>query len=379
MKLFIQKKIGSLLKWVCEITPKNKKMILIGSPNAIYYYDNCKYFFEFLYKNESNDFSFFLITKNKKLYPHLKNKFGDHIVYAFSFKALLIYLRAKFVLLTNGNGDIFPFIPNNKKQIVINMWHGIAFKNLGYLSKVKAHRNINLNLNYFLVSSDSERKSMTRAFNYSKETFKIFGTPRNDIFSIPENRNKKVVGKTRILYLPTFREYSVVDFLPFADLDLKPLNIFLQTNNIEILIKPHKNDSTNPKLLNIVESSSNIILKTTSENATIDLQKMLLDCDILITDYSSVYFDFLLLDRPIIYIPYDLEQYKKERGLLFDFDEVTCGDKVFTQKEFIESLTKNIENPAKDREIRAAIRNRFHQHNDGLASERLFNFIKNHS
>ena len=106
---------------------------------------------------------------------------------------------------------------------------------------------------------------------------------------------------------------------------------------------------------------------------------MLLECDILLTDYSSVYFDFLLLDRPIIYIPYDLEEYKRERGLLYDFDEVTCGDKTLTQKQFIESIKNNLENPAKDELKRKEITERFHLYNDGKASERLFNFIKNHS
>ena len=108
MKLFLQQIFSTILKWICEFFPKNKKMILIGTPNAIDYYDNSKYFFEFLYKKESNDFSFFLITKNKKSYTHLKNKFGDPVLYAFSFKAITVYLRSKFVLLVNGNGDIFP-------------------------------------------------------------------------------------------------------------------------------------------------------------------------------------------------------------------------------------------------------------------------------
>jgi len=118
----------------------------------------------------------------------------------------------------------------------------------------------------------------------------------------------------------------------------------------------------------------------TSANNDIDIQHMLLDCDILLTDYSSVYFDFLLLDRPIIYLPYDFEEYKNARGFLYDdFDNITCGDKVFTQKEFIESIKNNIENPAKDHKLRAAVTQRFHQYNDGQARERLFNFIKNHS
>ncbi len=378
MKLFLQKIFSSLFKWFCEFYPKDKTMILIGIPNSNFYNDNSKYFFEFLYNQHQNEFKFFLITKNKKLYSKLESKFGDHIIYAFSYQALSVYLRSKFVLLTNGNGDIFPFIPTNKKQIVVNMWHAITFKNVGYLSKVNVSGEINLNLNYFLVSSETERESMMRAFRYPKETFKIFGLPRNDIYFNQKDVKQVATEKTTILYLPTFRDFAPTEFFPFADFDNYELHHFLSKNNIEIIIKPHKRDSTNQRLLNIVKDNPNIKIKTSAVN-DIDIQQMLLDCDILLTDYSSVYFDFLLLDRPIIYIPYDLEQYLEERGLLFDFEEVTCGDKTLTQKEFIQSIKNNIENPAKDRELRAAITQRFHQYNDGQASERLFNFIKSHS
>ena len=137
MKLFLQQIFSTVLKWVCQIYPKDKNKILIGIPNASFYNDNSKYFFEFLWKKENKDFDFFLLTKNKKLFTKLRTKFGNHIIYAFSTQALLVYLKAKFVLLSNGNGDIFPFTPTNKKQIVINMWHAITFKNVGYLSKSK--------------------------------------------------------------------------------------------------------------------------------------------------------------------------------------------------------------------------------------------------
>ncbi len=378
MKLFLQQIFSSVLKWICEIYPKDKKTILIGIPNASFYNDNSKYFFEFLWKKEDHDFEFYLLTKNKKLYDKLKINFGHHIIYAFSFKALLVYLRAKFVLLSNGNGDIFPYLPTNKKQIVINMWHAITFKNVGYLSKVNVQGKINLNLNYFLVCSETERQRMMDAFKYSKETFITFGYPRNDIYFGQKNRQKAAGKKTTILYLPTFRDTAPTEFFPFSDFDKNELNDFLSKNNVEIIIKPHKRDSTNQRLVDIVKDNPNIRIKTSVVN-DIDIQQMLLDCDILLTDYSSVYFDFLLLDRPIIYIPYDLEAYLEERGLLYDFDEVTCGDKTLTQKEFIESIKNNLENPAKDELRRKEITERFHLYNDGQASDRLFNFIKNHS
>jgi CDP-glycerol glycerophosphotransferase (TagB/SpsB family) len=192
MKLFLQQIFSTVLKWVCQIYPKDKNKILIGIPNASFYNDNSKYFFEFLWKKENKDFDFFLLTKNKKLFTKLRTKFGNHIIYAFSTQALLVYLKAKFVLLSNGNGDIFPFTPTNKKQIVINMWHAITFKNVGYLSKVNINGKINLNLNYFLVCSETERKRMMDAFRYPEETFITFGYPRNDIY-FGQQKNQKTL------------------------------------------------------------------------------------------------------------------------------------------------------------------------------------------
>lgn len=376
MIIFMQNTFRQILKWISEFYPKSKNVILIGIPNASFYNDNSKYFFEFLMKKNSPNLEIYLLTKNKKLYSTLKKRFENHLVYAFSFKALLTYFRAKFILISNGNDDIFPFYPSSKKQVVINMWHGNPIKKIGYLN-AKPGEKINLDLNYFLVSSEAERDTIKRAFKdmFQKDQFKIFGIPRNDIF---HNKRLEHKEKKTILYLPTFRENNSVNYFPFPDFDPNELRDFLKTNNIEIIIKPHKNDSTNQQLMDIIKANPYVKLKT-SENKDIDIQHMLLDCDILLTDYSSVYFDFLLLDRPIIYLPYDYETYKNARGFLYDdFDEITCGDKVLTQKQFIQSIKANIENPEKDREIRAAVRNRFHQYTDGKASERLFNFIKNH-
>jgi len=84
-------------------------------------------------------------------------------VFAFSLKALFTYFRSKFILISNGNDDVFPFIPSTKKQVVINMWHGNPIKKIGYLN-AKPGEKINLNLNYFLVSSETERDTIMRAF-----------------------------------------------------------------------------------------------------------------------------------------------------------------------------------------------------------------------
>ena len=75
-----------------------------------------------------------------------------------------------------------------------------------------------------------------------------------------------------------------------------------------------------------------------------DVYTFLSEVDILITDYSSIYFDYLLWERPIIFFPYDLEYYRDEdRGLIFEYDEYTPGPKIFNAKELENVLSKGID------------------------------------
>ena len=81
--------------------------------------------------------------------------------------------------------------------------------------------------------------------------------------------------------------------------------------------------------------------------------------------------DFLLLDKPMIFIPYDLEQYQSYRGFLFDYDTHTPGDKVGTQAEFMESIDRALNKPELGAIERAQMKNLFHTYEDGKSSERI--------
>ena len=77
-----------------------------------------------------------------------------------------------------------------------------------------------------------------------------------------------------------------------------------------------------------------------------DINEILPAVDLLITDYSGIYLDFLLCDNPVMFIPYDLKQYQTElRGLLFDYDLFTPGSKIDTLKNFIKEGQIYLDNP----------------------------------
>ena len=93
--------------------------------------------------------------------------------------------------------------------------------------------------------------------------------------------------------------------------------------------------------------------------------------DVLVTDYSSIYLDFLLVDKPIIFIPYDLKEYQSYRGFLFDYDCNTPGDKVFTQEAFIESLDSSLNSPEQYSAERRVVLDLFHKYQHGNSSSRI--------
>ncbi len=95
----------------------------------------------------------------------------------------------------------------------------------------------------------------------------------------------------------------------------------------------------------------------------------------LISDYSSVTFDFLLTMRPVILFPYDLEVYEKGRGLHYDLREISPGPIVYDVETLLETL-KNIEKiDVEYKNIREKIRDRFNKYHDGKSSERLLTFL----
>ena len=97
--------------------------------------------------------------------------------------------------------------------------------------------------------------------------------------------------------------------------------------------------------------------------------------DLLITDYSSVYFDYLLLDRPIIFVPVDLEEYRKTRGFLLEpYDYWTPGKKALNQKDLQNMILQSF---IKDDNVerRNELKNIVHYYQDGNSSERVWNLI----
>lgn len=371
------------------IMPKDKNLIIFAGSGGNRYADNAKYLFE--YFADRDDFKCYWLTKDRNNIKNIDKKYKSRILFHWSGNALFLFLKAKIVVISHGRGDVHPFYLSSKRKCVINLWHGTPIKKIGFLDQktYSSYRNLRKyrdevkNYTYLVSSSEIERYIFASVFKMDIKRIWITGMPRNDTLLKPsqtklrENLNLNSNSKL-VLYAPTFRDDSEqrTSFFPFDDRDFGKLNEFLIKHSIYILIRAHINEQN--KAIELAEACK--ILKEhiifVDHDKYPDVNELLVDIDILLTDYSGIYFDFLLLDRPIIFLPYDYDEYIQHRGgFILNYLKYTPGPKVNTQSEFLVSLKSCLSNPQKYSEHRLALRNMFHDYLDGQACERIYKKI----
>jgi len=266
--------------------------------------------------------------------------------YRWSFKGMWKTVRAKFVFYDCSPNSVNRYLANG---IVFQMWHGIPMKKIGWDMKGnregKAYKKLTSKgikrlfykmvmpylfrkENWIVVTSKTFRDIMSSAFDIDKEKIIITGHPRNDdrdygMGATIETDTKTFVdvymqrkeGKKIIMYMPTFRdreEKKLKDIFVLGALDNH-----LEKMNAIMVMKLHLAS----KAYSEIKKYKNIYVCDNSSDA----QPFLKLVDLLITDYSGVYFDFLLLDRPVIFYAYDITKYIRERGLYFDYKDICAG------------------------------------------------------
>lgn len=245
------------------------------------------------------------------------------------FKALT---SAKYIIINNT----LPFYFTKKpEQVYVNTWHGIPLKTLGYDVPDGKYTARNMTRNFLMTDFlISPCRFMTKIYLESYKLDGIYtgkllenGYPRNDILlhtkrddiveklinrGISINEHKKI-----ILYAPTWKGVS----FERAEMDLARYDEFcdylyehIDTEKYQILIKPHP--MVYKQLSKRKKRSGRYIPQS------IDTDELLSVTDVLVSDYSSIFFDFLLTDRPIIFFIPDLESYREYRGVYFGLHEL---------------------------------------------------------
>jgi len=325
---------------------------------------NCRAYFDY-YQEQGGNFNLILLCRGSATRTKLINEFPDTIVYdLYSLMGMIAFLKTPVIVISHGRFDHFPF-SKMFYQTFVNLWHGIPIKTIG-----RKFRKIKIHWDYMIVSSQFEARMMKQAFPKRDLEILPLGMPRMD--ALFNSTNQASPQKKIVLYVPTFRDRGSVRYFPFDDIDLKKLDEYLVQNSIEIVIKPHANDLKSEVLLDINQCSS-ISIET---NREVDLQDLILRSWCVITDYSGVYFDAVAIDKPLIFLPYDIDEYKDQRGFMFDFMENTPGPKIKSQNgliEYFDSLTQGNDEYVTERKL---IRNKFFEFQDGLASARITDLLE---
>ncbi|WP_333497671.1 CDP-glycerol glycerophosphotransferase family protein [Kluyvera sp. CHPC 1.2972] len=324
--------------------PRNKKLWVFGSFSG--YTDNSRYFYEYISKNKKEIKAIWIAITPSLAYDLRRN--GIPAYYRWTLKGIYFTLRARVYIYTGYSSDINFFTSGG--AILINLWHGIPLKKIEFdintkplVDKIKDatlltkfinpqhHKSPDLLLS---PSRFVSQYSFIRAFRLKNESNILEGCyPR--VINLLERSREKNEGNRKYVffYVPTWRD-SGGDFLAKSNIDFLKLNDFLALNNAELKIKLHPATNIN---INI-DDYSNLSLISKS----IDINETLALADCLITDYSSVYFDYLYLDRPIIFYTFDADDYLQEREMYFNFGEHMPGQIVNTFSDLLNEMKDTI-------------------------------------
>lgn len=355
-----------ILKTVNTFIPKNKTLVLFSSNDG--YCGNAKAMYLYMLKN-CPEYKLVWVLHNNEEIQRLRTN-GMKSYYSFSLLGIAAIFRAKYLLTTHLEFSRYKAFFGQK---YINLWHGMLIKKLGFMDPgEKELWNYKFTWrSHDIVSVPSEFYgtilSAQTGIDYRK--CKITGFPRNDfLFSSDGKKNLKILFKDIpdfkkvIIYCPTYRAVkkrtirrtdSTYDTGYFIDKYFNSdMGGFFEEHNICCLIKLHPfeeelfSDKNFGKSIKII---TNEILK----NKNLSVEEILNGIDLLITDYSSIYIDYLLLNRPIMFIADDVEEYKQKRGIIFnDYDYVICGPKIFTEGMFKKEMLMLLSDPGYFKEQR---------------------------
>lgn len=328
-----------------QIRPDSHIWLFSSTDNSHYNY-NSRYLFEYVKENLPEITPLFVIN-DPELRNSLSSKYGkQHFIETESIQGIRQALSAGVWFTSAGLPAYGTGL--HKKRLIINLWHGVPLKKIALLdpnlkkaARIYFKKIFSENYTCILTTSHELIPLMARSFAVSEDKIKVWGQPRNDgLFQ--KNDCREILGQLfpdlpeytkTVLYAPTFRDYGQVQLFPFKDFDQKQLEAFLDEKNMLLFIRTHvaEQGSAAPYLGKRIRFLGN-------EQAE-DVTGILNIFDCLITDYSSIYIDYLLTDKPMIFLPYDRQQYLDGRGMNFDYDDVTPGPKPETFNDFLDALS----------------------------------------
>ncbi|WP_024614071.1 CDP-glycerol glycerophosphotransferase family protein [Clostridium sp. Ade.TY] len=332
----------------------------------------------------TGNFEFIYNELQKRGGYEIKSMLKPSITAERSLKEMITLVKylatSKYILLDDYYPQIYKYDIRDNVE-VIQLWHATgAFKTFGFSRigkkggpkvKSKNHRNYTK----AIVSSENIKLHYAEAFGISEDRVISTGVPRTDIFFDDEYKNKKISefytkypmlkDKKVIMFAPTFRgsgqKSATYDFEVF---DIKKLYEALGEEYI-IISKLHPFIK---EPMNIPNECKDFVIDLSEER---EINDLLFITDILITDYSSVCFEYSLLNRPMIFFAYDLDDYIASRDFYYPYESFVPGPIARTTNDIIDIVKEN----KFEVEKLEKFRNNFFDHFDGKSTERVVNTL----
>lgn len=245
----------------------------------------------------------------------LRRHSGDTRALA-TVRGVWAYLRASVIVHTHG---IYGQPMRSKRKLFVNLWHGMPVKRLRGDEPTAKRQS-----DFVCVTANVHARTMSECWNMPAESFVTTGLPRNDVM-LRSARLHREKARKRVVWLPTYRVSVLGDIrkdgcegvspIQFGNVTLEDVDDLAEELAISIVVKPHPMSSWSG-----VEDRKHVTVIDDAQLARrgTSLYALLGSSDILITDYSSVWIDFLLTQRPVVFAAADMASYRDTRGYLID-------------------------------------------------------------
>ncbi len=381
--------------WVSWLVPRDQRTWVFGSWFGLRYSDNSRYVFEHVNAHHPEVRAIWL-TRDRQVRDRVRAA-GYRVHMTRSLAGFWVGCRAGLAVLTCGEADVN--VPALSRSRRLMLFHGTPLK------RIKADDTINENRprsrwtraaramyravfpflrerwDFVVSPAPGISPRLASAFRVPPGAVVVTGSPRGDVILRDPPQSVDAIERLRtsggfrrfVLYAPTHRREGAGGAQLMSGLDERRMTAVLERFEAALLIKTH---FYHRRAAGSTSGEGGRLHHLTESDAP-DINVLLPFVDVLITDYSSVFYDYLLLDRPILFAPFDLDDYRRgDRDLYEDYNEATPGPKCLTWEAVADELERTLAGPDAYASARATVRARAIAHVDTGNCERVVRLAK---
>lgn len=309
---------------------RDERIWVFGARGGTGFVDNAKYLYLWVAANEPSIRPVWLSTDDDVV--EALQQQGYEAYHAHSLRGRLLTLRAGVVFVTQGLRDLH--MGSTAGATLVQLWHGLPLKTVAWDAEWPAqpwpvrrcHSYMGDEIDLVTAPSTAAIEPLSSGLGIDRDRFVVTGYPRTDVFadgiegarltvddSLLDRIESRAAASDLVFYLPTYRSAGDSFIEAF---DTAAIGDLLDARGAHLYVKAHPDEP-----VTAAEDHPRVHWLP----ASVDPYLVLPHADVLVTDYSSVFFDYLAADRPIVYFAYDQSTYTAARGFYFEYESVTPG------------------------------------------------------